>query len=148
MGAIDEWGFNKTTASNTKLAKFFIIKSWGGRGAGVFESIRAGAEWETFVNNIERIRSLAKLSLFVTIQRDNIFTLGDVIDFAIDNRLNLSLTNILINPDELSISRLPVREKRRAIEYVCALVSDYQSKLGLETLDELKRVVGFLESSG
>gem|GEM_PF-4508754 len=34
MGAIDEWGLHKTIASNTKLPKLFIIKSWGGRGAG------------------------------------------------------------------------------------------------------------------
>jgi hypothetical protein len=79
----------------------------------LFESIRAGAKWPVFVENLRRAKSHVRLWLDVTVQRDNVGALGDLLSFAQAEGVPLRLQNILQDPPDLSVRSLPAETKAR-----------------------------------
>lgn len=77
----------------------------------LFESIRVGASWPTFVANLRRARDHVEVWLDVTVQRDNVGGLPDLLDFAEAELVPLRLQNILQYPEHLSVRALPDHEK-------------------------------------
>ncbi len=76
----------------------------------VYESIRKGARWQLFADNVVAVRQCADVTLDVTVQKDNITTLNELWDWAIDARVNVVMTNILRSPVGLRFESLPHAE--------------------------------------
>lgn len=97
-----------------KLGKFKSVDigaSCDGTGK-VFESIRVGARWDTFVRNVRETKRYFQVRLAVTPQKHNIAHLQPLIEWAIDEGCEVDLTNILIYPEDLSISKLSKKYRR------------------------------------
>lgn len=117
-----------------------IGASCDGIGA-VYERIRSGANWPTFVRNLRRVAQCAKVRIAVTPQRDNVSNLPELIEWALANGYELDLTNILQYPEELSISNLSTADRRDyAIQY--GELADRHRELGhLRLADELQAIM-------
>jgi molybdenum cofactor biosynthesis enzyme MoaA len=82
-----------------------ICASCDGYGK-VFESIRRGASWDRFARNVSIAKQHAKVTLDVTVQRDNVTTLDDLWAWAVDTGVDITMSNILQFPTELRIEEL------------------------------------------
>ena len=89
----------------------------------LFERIRTGAKWDDFVRNLRVVKQHATVWLAVAPQRDNVLSLGDVIDFAAAEGVGVDLTNFVHWPRRLCVRSLPEQAKQRASEYLGGLIS-------------------------
>ena len=83
-----------------------IEASCDGRGE-LFERIRRGASWEQFARNLESLRPYGRITLAVTVQRDNLDGIEELTDWAAARGLPVSLTNVLQHPAEMNVMLLP-----------------------------------------
>ncbi|TDC67361.1 radical SAM protein [Micromonospora sp. KC207] len=97
----------------------------------VFERIRQGAKWETFIANVRRARSEVNLWLQVAPQRDNVWGLRDLLEFARAEGLDVDLANVVQWPAEMSVLSLPEEDKTRATGELTSLI-DWCAGLGWE----------------
>ncbi|MFG3051480.1 twitch domain-containing radical SAM protein [Kitasatospora sp. NPDC048239] len=118
---------NMTILPEHVFARFPEFKSVGigascdGTGE-VFEKIRTGARWDVFVRNVRRAKGEVDLWLQVAPQRDNIWGLRDLLEFARDEKLDVDLANVLQWPAEMSVANLPEEEKQRATVELTELI--------------------------
>src|SRR5918912_1597351 len=94
----------------------------------VFESIRVGAKWSTFVKNVRETKKHFQVRLAVTPQKGNIAHLEQLIAWAINEKCEIDLTNILLYPEELCISNLSYKEKTPLAGRYRALSAVYRQK--------------------
>ncbi|MDP9863643.1 MULTISPECIES: twitch domain-containing radical SAM protein [Streptosporangium] len=118
---------NLTVLPESVFPKFRHFKSVGigasCDGVGeVFEKIRTGADWETFVGNVRRAKTEVKLWLQVAPQRDNVWGLRDLLAFARDEGLDIDLANVVQWPADFSVTNLPEAEKAAATDELTSLV--------------------------
>jgi organic radical activating enzyme len=106
-----------------KFASFEAVSigaSCDGTGE-VFEKIRVGGRWKTFVANVRTVRPYADVWVAVAPQRDNVMHLGDIIDYAEAEGMRIDLSNVVHWPPRLSIQSLAPEEKTAATAYLSAL---------------------------
>lgn len=83
----------------------------------VFERIRVGASWESFVRNLRTVRRhVTRVRLAVAPQRDNVTDLGNIVDFAFEEGVDVDLTNVVHWPDALALGNLPDDVRREAAQ--------------------------------
>ena len=110
----------------------------------VFESIRVGAKWSTFVKNVRETKKHFQVRLAVTPQKGNIAHLEQLIAWAINEKCEIDLTNILLYPEELCISNLSYKEKTSLAGRYRALSAVYRQK-GYENIaGDLEKITSFL----
>jgi sulfatase maturation enzyme AslB (radical SAM superfamily) len=131
-----------------KLGKFKSVDigaSCDGTGK-VFESIRVGAKWDTFIKNVRETKKHFPVRLAVTPQRDNIANLDELIRWGIEEGCEIDLTNILMHPAELSLTNLSDAEKKVFANKYTALALSYKQS-GYQTIGEsLVSIVRFLNT--
>jgi sulfatase maturation enzyme AslB (radical SAM superfamily) len=110
----------------------------------VFERIRVGARWETFVANLRTTREHVEVWLDVTVQRDNIADLRQLYRFARAEGVRMRTENILQYPEEFSVRSLPREERERHAADVAALVTECAD--GDPLIPELENVREYLLS--
>lgn len=113
----------------------------------LFESIRVGAKWDTFVKNVRQTKQHFQVRLAVTPQKRNIAYLQPLIEWAISEDCDIDLANILMYPEELSINALSNHVRRLfAAEY--SQLSNHYSERGYQKIaDELANIARFLRQS-
>ncbi|GIJ46327.1 hypothetical protein Val02_32130 [Virgisporangium aliadipatigenens] len=89
----------------------------------VFEQVRIGGRWADFERNADRVRDVVRLSIHAAPQRDNVFDLENVVDWALGRGLPVHLSNTVREPEELSIRNLPSAAKREAQAYLVPLAA-------------------------
>jgi sulfatase maturation enzyme AslB (radical SAM superfamily) len=77
----------------------------------LFETIRVGARWSHFVANLHKVKQRFTVSLDVTVQRDNVHALRELIAFADGEGVEIRFENILQSPAELSVRAIPTPSK-------------------------------------
>jgi sulfatase maturation enzyme AslB (radical SAM superfamily) len=87
----------------------------------VFELVRAGGRWADFERNADLVKDQVQLSIHASPQRDNVFNLGEVIDWSLGRGLDVHISNVIREPAELSVRNLPPAEKERAHAYLDTL---------------------------
>jgi pyruvate-formate lyase-activating enzyme len=114
----------------------------------VFESIRAGAKWDTFVKNVRETKKHFRVRLAVTPQKGNIANLAKLIEWAVAEECDMDLTNVLLYPEELSICALGKEEKRYFADQYRSLSAKY-AREGYESISgELENIVRVLTAAG
>lgn len=112
----------------------------------VFESIRIGAKWKQFYQNLAIAKKHFPITLLFTTQQANIFNLIEFIEWAINESLLIDLSNILIYPENMSISKLNNSDKVQ----ILAQLENYYSKIVIGNANEyakqLRVVINFLTS--
>jgi organic radical activating enzyme len=111
----------------------------------VFERIRVGARWDDFVTNLRVAREHVEVLLDVTVQRDNVASLGDLREFARREGVRMRAQNILQYPEELSVRSLPRTERERHAAVVGQLALDCRDGEP-DLCAELERVRDYLLS--
>jgi sulfatase maturation enzyme AslB (radical SAM superfamily) len=112
----------------------------------VFESIRVGAKWESFVRNVRTAKRYVRVRIAVTPQRDNIAHLEELIEWARAESVEIDLTNILMYPKRLCIRSLPPAEKLLIREKYETLISRYSQDGRKRIAEELKMILYFMSS--
>jgi len=118
-----------------KLGKFKSVDigaSCDGTGE-LFESIRVGARWDTFVQNVRKTKKYFPVRLAVTPQKQNIAHLQSLIEWGVSEGCEIDLTNILMYPEELRITTL-VAADRRLLANVYSQLSIRYSEGGYPTI--------------
>lgn len=119
---------NLTVSAERAIKSFPHFKSVGigasCDGVGeVFERIRVGGKWETFLGNVRRLRTEVELWLQVSPQRDNLWDLRNLLEFARTEELDIDLANVVQWPAEMSVANLPEEEKVRGTEELTELIA-------------------------
>jgi pyruvate-formate lyase-activating enzyme len=112
----------------------------------VFELVRAGARWDDFVRNVERVRNLVSLSLHVSPQRDNVLGIADVVHWALSHDLPIHVSNVFRQPAELSLRNLPAGQKQEARPHLAALASELAEAGHHKLASDVRGVLSYLES--
>jgi pyruvate-formate lyase-activating enzyme len=132
-----------------KLGKFRSVDigaSCDGTGA-LFEAIRVGAKWDTFVKNVRKTKQYFQVRLAVTPQKQNIDHLQPIIEWAISENCQVDLKNILMYPEELSLNALGNQAKKLFAAEYSQLSNHYREKGHEKIANELANVVQFLKQS-
>lgn len=117
--------------------------SCDGVGA-VFERIRLGSKWPVFAENLQLVRQHAQVYLSVTIQKDNLLHLDELLQWAEEHDLEVSLGNILQEPASLRIDRLGRDEIFSACEMLLARASGLVQRGNAKLADEVVSFCGAL----
>jgi pyruvate-formate lyase-activating enzyme len=131
-----------------KLARFHsagIGASCDGTGE-VFERIRVGARWDTFVNHVRTARQHVTVWLQVAPQRDNVLHLREIVDFAAAEGVGVDLTNFVHWPAELSVRNLPVHRREEAAAYLTGLAADCRARHLPEVAGQVDMLLDFVRS--
>lgn len=88
----------------------------------VFERIRVGGRWDTFVANLRTACEQVEVWLDVTVQRDNLAELTELHDFALAEDVRMRAYNILQYPEELSVRSLPLKERKHQADEITRLI--------------------------
>jgi pyruvate-formate lyase-activating enzyme len=119
--------------------------SCDGTGA-VFERIRVGARWETFVRNVREAKRHFPVRLAVTPQRDNLANLEELIEWGLAEGLEIDLSNVLVYPEEFSIARLGPEQKGHFTRALGEL-SDIHRRAGREEIAAgLDKIISFMNT--
>jgi molybdenum cofactor biosynthesis enzyme MoaA len=132
----------------TRLPRFesvTIAASCDGTGK-VFERIRAGGRWLTFVGNLRRARGVVDVFLDATIQTGNIGHLYDLIAFARVEKVRLRIENYVDYPTRLSVQNLPHGEKTVHTAELTRLARDASSSGDTTLAAQLTALIEFLNS--
>lgn len=121
-----------------------IGASCDGVGA-TYERIRKGAVWDVFVSNIRRIKNHADIILLVTVQKDNVLELDTIMDFAMDENIQVDLSTVLKWPAQLSILSLPRNEMGRIVDKYTSYRDGIPETRGA-VRHQLQELLGFLKS--
>jgi pyruvate-formate lyase-activating enzyme len=112
----------------------------------LFESIRVGARWSHFVANLRKVKQRFTVLLDVTVQRDNVHALQELIAFADGEGVAIRLENILQSPAELSVRALPTTSKDLQHSSLVRLAAGYE-RAGRNVLaDEIVRIDRYMVS--
>lgn len=131
-----------------KLAQFADVTigaSCDGTGE-VFEAIRSGARWETFARNVRTAKQHAKLKLSVTVQKDNLANLEELVEWAYSEGVSIDMTNILMQPSNLSVRNIPLDEKQQLKERYEEVIGRYMHNGRENVARELKMILDFMWS--
>jgi len=83
----------------------------------------------------------------VTPQRDNVTTLGAIIDFAVAEDVPVDLTNLLQWPADLSIQSMPEDSKSVAALYLRAEIGRCLER-GMEaTAEQIAMIISFMNAT-
>jgi len=85
----------------------------------VYEYIRGNGNWNQVVQNIKEIQKIPNISRIVgavAVQVSNVLTLGDMIEYFLDDLGIVFYTNMVNYPNVLSAQVLPYKLKMAAIE--------------------------------
>jgi pyruvate-formate lyase-activating enzyme len=114
----------------------------------VFERIRTGARWPVFVANLQTARRHARVRLQVAPQRDNVFELGRLVDWALEQGLDIDLTNLVHHPPHLSVRALAAPDRARAAQALRAWIATYDRLGHASVVADLRGVLSLLTSGG
>ncbi|MEU3168889.1 twitch domain-containing radical SAM protein [Streptosporangium sp. NPDC006930] len=119
---------NLTVSPDNAISLFPHFKSVGigasCDGVGeVFERIRTGGKWQVFVDNVHRLKTQVDVWLQVSPQRDNLWDLRNLLEFARAEGLDIDLANVVQWPRELSVTSLTDEEKARATGELTELIA-------------------------
>ncbi|WP_438388832.1 twitch domain-containing radical SAM protein [Actinopolyspora saharensis] len=89
----------------------------------VFERIRVGGKWEDFLENVRRLKTEVDLWIQVSPQRENLWDLRNLLEFARTEELDIDLANVVQWPEEMSVANLPEEEKPRATAELTKLMA-------------------------
>lgn len=131
-----------------QLAQFRLVEigaSCDGTGA-VFEQIRTGAGWDVFVRNVRRAKEHVRVWLSVAPQRDNVMHLGDILEFARAEEIDVDLTNFVHSPGHLSVSNLDAPRKESADRCLAGLIDDCHARGEASTARQLGMLRTFLNT--
>lgn len=131
-----------------KLAQFRSVEigaSCDGVGA-TFEQIRVGGSWPRFVANVRTAKQHVDVWLSVAPQRDNLFDLGAIIDFAVAEGLRVDLTNFVHWPIDLAACNLPAADKLRACDSLSALALRCRSQGRTSEAAQIEMLMDFVRS--
>lgn len=81
----------------------------------LYERIRVGATWNTFVLNLRRLKKYFRMRLDMAVQAANIFTIPEMVDFARAEGVGIRVANLVHYPEELSVLTLTTEDRERAI---------------------------------
>lgn len=123
-----------------------ICASCDGVGS-TFETIRRGAVWATFLKNVRIAAECVDVCLDVTVQRDNVMLLGDILDIAVSESVLARFQNILFYPPELSILSMDPRQRADAARYVTGLIERYRSGFPEAVAQELQSIYSVLSGT-
>lgn len=113
----------------------------------LFERIRVGASWDDFVRNVRIARDHVELWLQVAPQRDNVLHIGEIVDFAVAEKVGVNLTNFVHWPAELSVRNLPPAGKQDAGRYLTELAARCREADLAGTAAEVDSLAGFMWSA-
>jgi len=131
-----------------KLWDNFKSVSMGASCDGVgslFERIRRGAKWEVFVKNVRLMKQHAVVRLAVTVQRDNISHLEELFEWAIEEDVEVDLTNILQYPSDMRIETVRRGEIARCVGVYSQAANRYRGKGHDETATQIDRLCAVLQ---
>jgi molybdenum cofactor biosynthesis enzyme MoaA len=139
-----------------QFARVLIAASCDGTGE-IFEKIRVGAKWPTFVQNLRTARQQTEVWIDVAVQADNIANIGSLIDFAAEEQVPIRFENYVHYPEELCIRNLSADEKRRHTASLQRLADEWRLRMrpadneqqarGLPSVaDQLTGLAAFLNS--
>ncbi len=114
----------------------------------LFEAIRVGAQWDVFVSNLRRARDHVQILLDVTVQRDNITAVADLLRFADAEHVPLRLENILQWPPHLSVRSIPETERHRIAADLDLLAARCETEDRTELAGQIRRVVQYMTADG
>jgi pyruvate-formate lyase-activating enzyme len=113
----------------------------------VFERIRVGASWDGFVRNVRTARDHVRLWLQVSPQRDNVTHLGEIVDFAVAERIGIDLTNFVHWPAELSVRNLPPAPRSEAMRYLAGLAARCRDRRLPDVAAQVEMLAQFAQSN-
>ncbi|MQB01976.1 MAG: twitch domain-containing radical SAM protein [Actinobacteria bacterium] len=113
----------------------------------VFETIRVGGRWTTFVQNVRLAKQHVEVLLDVSPQRDNVSNLRQLIEFAQDEDIKIRLENYIHYPQELSLRNLPENVKRHQSKEIANLIVDCEKRNLKDEVRQLKKLVAFMNLS-
>jgi pyruvate-formate lyase-activating enzyme len=114
----------------------------------VFEAIRRGAEWSSFVRNVDLFRQHVKVLLQVAPQRGNIDDIGAILDFANSRGLEVDLRNFVHYPEELSLRSLPGEARRIHAAQLRQLAARCRATGRASQSEHLELLTAFLHADG
>ncbi len=126
-----------------RFKKVVIAASCDGTGE-VFERIRVGGRWSTFVRNLRHAAQHVEVLLDVSPQRDNISNLRELIDFATAEEISIRLENYIHFPQELSLRNLPIDAKAQHGREIRNLIQDCRQRSLESQAQQLDRLVAFM----
>jgi len=114
----------------------------------VFERIRLGARWETFARNVRRVRAEFPVRLAVTVQRDNAAHLEELIQWAVLEHCELDMSNLLLHPEELCVTSLPIVDRETLARQYDQSAARYMTS-GLRGIaEQLESLASILRAQG
>jgi len=129
----------------TRFRSALIAASCDGVGE-LFSRIRVGGAWDQFVANLRTAKDYATVWLDVTVQRDNVQALGDIMAFADAEGVEPRFQNILQYPEDLSIRALPDHDKELAARRLAELTAACDRAGRADLVRQLSRVRSYLLS--
>ena len=112
----------------------------------LFERIRVGAQWSHFVSNLRKVKKHFTVLLDVTVQRDNVHALQELIAFADGEGVAIRLENILQSPPELSVRALPTSSKDLQHSSLVRLAAECECAGRDILVDEITRIDQYMMS--
>lgn len=143
---------NLTILPDGVFERFSHFKSVGIGGScdgvgPVFEKIRTGARWDTFVANLREVRShVDDVWLQVAPQKENIAHLDEVVEFAYAEKVPADFTNIVYWPAEFSVRTLPEDERAAHAARIDELVELCRRRSMKQEAEHLAMLASFLRS--
>jgi len=132
---------DRTVAKLREFKSVGIGASCDGTG-DTFEQIRVGASWERFVRNVRAARREFRVWIQVAPQRDNMWNLEELVEWAVGEELDVNLANVVHAPEELSIQSAPAEERARFRQ----LVRELRQRYPRAEFERLNRDLVHLES--
>jgi sulfatase maturation enzyme AslB (radical SAM superfamily) len=114
----------------------------------LFEAIRVGARWPQFVANLRKVKQHFPVSLDVTVQRDNVHALRELIAFADGEGVAIRFENILQSPPELSVRALSATSKDLQHGGLLRLAAECERARRDFLADQIKRIDEYMTSQG
>ncbi|MGH3620557.1 MAG: twitch domain-containing radical SAM protein [Sciscionella sp.] len=111
-----------------------------------FERIRVGAHWSTFVQHVRQAKQYVELYLDVTLQRDNVGDIANLLNFAASEQVSIRLENYVDYPQELSVRSLAAEERRQHSAAILALAGHYHEGPFADVGQQLERFVAYMNS--
>lgn len=134
-------GFDKLK----QFKKVEIAASCDGVGQ-TFERIRVGGRWPVFAANVREAKRHVEVWLDVSVQRENLGNLAELIAFARAEGVQIRLENFVDFPVELSARSLSAKERQKHCVAIEQLAKECQENCEDSTADQLRRVVEYVNS--
>jgi sulfatase maturation enzyme AslB (radical SAM superfamily) len=123
-----------------------IAASCDGTGE-VFEKIRVGGQWATFSSNLRTAKEHVEVWLDVSLQRENIGNIRELVDFARSEGVRARFENYVDYPRELSARSIPMAQRQAYAAAILDLAADCHRRSEGRMAHELELFVTYLKSA-